>query len=171
VNFKEHLIVAEVINSVNNPEGNSAWKTRDRYERELVLLGWDLANEQKQESHPSITAIEAIMGRNHYLMQELETFYRRNIRAAEPQNELPEELEDEHIDTALPNIEAEFWQDQYEYIQRRYMDLEERYISSLPSNRLVREEERASKRRRISENNIPDPEGQGSLSANEEAAS
>ena len=108
-NFKEHLIIAEAINCVNNPEGNSAWKTRNRYERELILLGWDLANEQGRPSL-SISTVEVVMGCNHYLMQELETLYRRNIRAAKFYNELLKELKGERVDAALPNNKAEFWQ-------------------------------------------------------------
>jgi hypothetical protein len=72
----------------------------------------------------------------HYLATQVENLQCTSHQAAIRIKELLEELESEQFDMSLRAGEANFWQDQYEYIHKKYSELEERMIHNL-SNPLV----------------------------------
>jgi len=55
MNFKEHLLVAGAVDTVN-PSESSVWKIRDNYEEDLIRLGWGLAHEGGRIPQSSETA-------------------------------------------------------------------------------------------------------------------
>ena len=131
--YKEHLFIAEAMRDVNKDHtDDSAWTMRDQYEQKLIRLGWDLAHEGGRLPEPEVNAIKALEQRNHQLQIQLEGWCNTSHCAARERIELIEELECERLDASLRGGEADFWQSQYEYIQKEYFKLEEKLIGIQP---------------------------------------
>ncbi len=132
--FKEHLIIAgAVAETCRNTTNSSAWDIHDKYEQDLISLGWDLAHEGGRLPTPVTNAIGAAEKRAHRLDLQLRILKQLNDRASTQYNETLQELEDSRLDLSLCGWEAEFWQHQYEYLQGRYRVLEERVLERQPS--------------------------------------
>jgi hypothetical protein len=123
--FKEHLLITEVCERANS----SAWNVRDNYEQDLIHLGWAFAHEEQQvPAHssgtmnlPSPTALNReLESRNHQLNTQLQALRRAHDHAVMRCNEVTEALEMERLNTDLRAGDADFWQEQYEYAQKRY---------------------------------------------------
>ena len=128
--FKEHVIVSEALRDTAK---SSAWDVRDKYEQDLIRLGWDMAHEGGRLPQPVTDAVGAVEQRVHRLNLQLGILKKLNERASEQYNEILQELEDDRLDLSLRGWEAEFWHDQYKYLQERYKVLEERVLERQPS--------------------------------------
>ena len=95
-NFKEHLLVAGAVDTVN-PSESSAWKIRDNYEEDLIRLGWGLAHEGGRVSQSSeFDALSALHQRNHQLDHQLQLLRVQHEHTVQRNNELVQELENVH---------------------------------------------------------------------------
>jgi hypothetical protein len=128
--YKQHVMVAE---AVYHPSESAAWNIHKRYERDLIQTGWDIARENGRISPEGINANELLRQQKHYLATQVESLQRTSHQAAIKIKELSEELESEQFDMSLCAGDANFWQDQYEYIHKKYSELEEQMIRNLPN--------------------------------------
>jgi len=134
--FKEHLIVAEAISRLDEPDSSSAWKVRDKYEQELIRLGWDLAHEGRSDPQNDANTIEVLARQNYQLTLRVEILRHENARAVAKHKDLLEELDCERLDASLRGGEVDLWHREYEGAHRRCLQLEERLIANhidLPS--------------------------------------
>jgi hypothetical protein len=126
--YKEHCLVAEAL---ADEQESSAWKNHDRYKRDLIHLGWTLAHEGGTIPPPEANLLtlsafnEALQCHSHQLTSQLEAVHRLNT-------ELTKELKCERLDISLRASEADFWQDQHQYLQERYQELEGWLLDSQP---------------------------------------
>jgi len=130
-NYKKHLLVAEAIDRLEDSEDSSAWKVRNKYEQELIRLGWDLAHEGGHVPQDA-SAVEALARRNHQLTIQLGAVRNYNAYASREYKRLVDEPECARLDAELRDSEADRWQDQYRDLQRRYKELEERLMGNQP---------------------------------------
>jgi len=105
-NYKKHLLVAEAINRLESSEDSSAWKVCDKYEQELIRLGWDLAHEGGHVLQDA-SAVEALACRNHQLTIQLGAVRNYNAYASREYKRLVDELECAHLDAELCDSEAD----------------------------------------------------------------
>jgi hypothetical protein len=124
--FKEHCLVVE---APRDDEESSAWKTRDKYEQDLIHLGWTLAHEGGQvppnkANLMMLSALnEALECQNCQMAFQLEAVHQVN-------NQLNEELKCEHFDSSLQADKADFWLDEVKDLQERYRILEDQLFNS-----------------------------------------
>jgi hypothetical protein len=132
--YKEHIIVAGVL---GNSKSSLAWETRNKYEQDMIRLGWTMAHEGKNVPHNEATAAtlgaynEALEQQNHRLTQQVEALRRLNTQITAQSNELREDLECECLDASLRAGEAALWLDEYWHIQKKYAELENRQLNCL----------------------------------------
>ena len=99
VNFKEHLLVAGAVDTVN-PLESSAWKIQDNYKENLICLGWGLAHKGGRIPQSSeMAALLALHQRNHHLNHQLQMLHTQNEHTIQWSNELMQELEIAHTST------------------------------------------------------------------------
>ena len=125
--YKEHLIVAEVINKETI---SSAWKIGDQYEQKLVRLGWDLAHEGGQLSPTTFNAVAALEIRNHQLELQLAALHRASRVAAIRNKELMEALEHERLDTSLREGEVDFLEEECKYLKMKCTELKDQLMNN-----------------------------------------
>jgi len=131
VNYKKHLLVAEAIDRLESSEDSSAWKVRNKYEQELICLGWDLTHKGGHVPQDAST-VEALAHWNHQLTIQLGAARNYNAYASGEYKRLVDELECVRLNTELRDSEADCWQGQYRDLQRRYKELEERLMGNQP---------------------------------------
>jgi hypothetical protein len=113
---KEHCLVAEAL---GNKQESSAWKNCNCYKQDLINLGWTLAHEGGIVPPPkanflTLSAFNKVLQCcSHQLTSQLEAIHQLNT-------ELTKELECECLNISLRAGKANFWQDQYQYLQERY---------------------------------------------------
>ena len=121
-----------MVGALRQHEESTAWKTRDSFERDLVHLGWTLA--QERGGVPGIRTLnslnEDLEQQNHELTRQLEAVRRAKDHATARCNEISEALECERLDVSLRAGEADFWLDQYQQLQERCRSLEDQLISN-----------------------------------------
>ena len=110
INFKEHLLVAGAVDTVN-PSESSAWKIQDNYKEDLIHLGWGLAYKGGRVPQSSkMAALLALHQRNHHLNHQLQMLCTQNEHTVQWNNELMQELKLVHASTQqgehLPQPEA-----------------------------------------------------------------
>jgi hypothetical protein len=127
--FKEHLITAEAL---QDRARSSAWDVRDKFEQNLISLGWDLAHERGRMPRSATEVIAMLEQRIHRLNFQVEGLKAHNSRASDQYNDILQELEGERLDVSIRGWEIEFWQDQYEHLQGRYRALEEQMLGHQP---------------------------------------
>jgi len=160
--YKEHLVIAEAMTKItHDPTYESAWKTHDQYEQKLIRLGWDLAHEGGRLPEPELNAIKALEQRNHQLQIRLDGWCQSNHCAVKERNKLVEELECERLEASLRKGEADFWRDQYDYIQKEYSKLEDKLIESQPGYSPSPKDEDVQMRSTTPELGPTEPCGQG----------
>jgi hypothetical protein len=129
--FKEHLLQVELLES----ETSSAWKVRDRFEQDLVQLGWILAHAEPEMNRDASlrSVVETIERQNHRLTLQLEASRRRSNHSAVKCKTLEEELEFERLDVELRTGEADFLKEQCLRLQKKCKALESQLNNSGPS--------------------------------------
>jgi hypothetical protein len=165
-NHKEHLLVGRVL---GEEQGSSAWKIQERYEADLIQLGWALAVEAGRLGQGAAATIQSLEQRNYYLQTRAECIKRLRDEALEQCEELREELECERLDVELRSGEADFWLRQFKDAQKAYSDLQQ-YVAEnsngIANTSALRDD---GMRSTTSENDHTDrvlrPEGSGSAVA------
>ena len=130
VQYKEHSIIAEALQDTTK---SSAWDVCDRFEQDLIRLGWDLAREGGHLPRMVNEVVGRLEQQIHRLKFHMESLKAHNNRASEQYNKILQELESERLDVSIRGWEIEFWQDQYEHLQERYTALEEQMLGHQPS--------------------------------------
>ena len=106
----------------------TAWKTRDRYEQDLVMLGWTLALED-HPAGPEKDARAALGAKVDMLVLDiqkitlhLEVAQRSRDEASRRNKELQEELEYMQLSASLYEGEAELWKEQHDLLKAQLID-------------------------------------------------
>jgi hypothetical protein len=136
-NQKEHVLVGQML---REERGSSAWKTQERFEKDLIQIGWTLAIEAGRSGQGAAAAIESLEQRNYYLQTHAECMTRLRDKAIEQCEELREELACERLDVELRGGEADFWLRQFDDAQKAHSDLQQYLIDNCicmtPTSRL-----------------------------------
>jgi hypothetical protein len=126
--YKEHLTVA---GALREEQRSLAWETRDKFERDLIHLGWILAQEggripPGEANLLTLRALNASLEQQiHELTRQIEAVRRVSDHATARCNELSEALECERLDVSLRAGEADFWLEEYQHLQGKYRSLED----------------------------------------------
>ena len=121
--YKVHVITAGMLETET-----IAWKTRDRYEQDLVTLGWTLALEDhpggpEKDARAALGAkVDALVLDNQKLRLLLEATQRSRGEATRKNKELQEELEYAQLSTYLYEGEAELWKEQHDLLKAQLVD-------------------------------------------------
>ena len=154
--YKEHCIIAEAL---AQDTGTVAWKNRDKFERDLVCLGWTLALKASPGHSEQATRMalgkyidalerrnqeltlrnEALHRTNNRLLEQVKGYQKLNDDAFEQCKELQQELECSQLESSLRGGEANLWLSQYKFIEEQYTELKaqsmcKRIQSSLPKD-------------------------------------
>ncbi len=141
--FKEHLLQVELFES----DTSSAWKMHDKYEQDLIQLGWTLAYEDDEpftegKHELSLHKLNEIFeGHNHQLIMQLEASCRQSNSTMAQCKELIEALENEHLNVLLCAGEVDYFQRQYKLLQGKLNALEGWLIDSGPSKQLSKDKD------------------------------
>jgi hypothetical protein len=137
-NHREHLLMGQVL---GEEQGSSAWRIQERYEEDLIQIGWALAIEAGRSGQGAAAAIETLEQRVYYLQTHAECMRRLRDEALERCKELREELACERLDVELRGGEADFWLRQFKDAHDAYADLQQyvvensNYIATTPTTR------------------------------------
>jgi Aspartyl protease/Zinc knuckle len=122
--FKEHTVITQAIEGDNS----IAWKVRDKFERDLVSLGWTMAfTEDRGRPINALSALNnALEEKVHRLTIEVDTLRLAKDRAITKRKDLEEALELERLDLDLRYTEFDLLQSQCRQIARYCTELENR---------------------------------------------
>lgn len=148
--FKEHAVMAKAL------KGNEsfAWKTRDKFEKDLISLGWTMAllDAQRSSGNPpglhinTIQDLNASLERdNHRLQMTTEMVHQINSDALKKCRRLEGVIEEDHLELDMRRIKADLIQSQLTQVAQYCADLEgvvdptqiERLINESNDNRIA----------------------------------
>ena len=121
--YKAHVIAADMHESIT-----TAWKTRDRYEQDLVTLGWTLALEDhpagpEKDARAALGAkIDILVLDIQKITLHLEAAQRSRDEASRRNKELQEELEYAQLSASLYEGEADLWKEQHDLLKAQLVD-------------------------------------------------
>jgi hypothetical protein len=110
--FKEHIAIAKAI------EDNDlyAWKAHNKYEQDLVSLGWIIALTEAQGPESQLHTLHVLNvdleRKNHHLTMEVEALCQVNKYSLIKCRQLKETLELNHLNLELRGREINLWQSQ-----------------------------------------------------------
>jgi Aspartyl protease/Zinc knuckle len=130
--FKEHTIITKAIKG----ENSIAWTARDKFERDLISLGWTMAlTESRGRPINALSALnDALETKNHHLSIEVESLRLTGKRAIAKCKDLEETLSLDCLDLDLRCGEIDLLQSHCRQIARYCTELEHR-LSLAPSTR------------------------------------
>ena len=118
--FKRHLIVEESRVLVG-ASTSSAWAVRDKYEQELIRIGWDLAHGGGRVPQPEARTSERRVHQLDLLVDNL----RRMLRMEEERSrKLADDFARAEVDAFISGKEAKLWCDDYAVLHGQYKALE-----------------------------------------------
>jgi hypothetical protein len=127
--FKRHLIVEESCVLVG-ASTSSTWSVQDKYEQELIQIGWDLAHDEGHVPQPEARASERRIHSLDLLVDNL----RRILRMEEERNrKLADNLAHIEVDAFISGKEATSWCDDYAVLHGQYKALEALLRGSMPT--------------------------------------
>ena len=123
VDYKAHVIAAGM-----HETETIAWKTRDRYEQDLVTLGWTLALEDhpagpEKDARAALGAkVDTLVLDIQKLTFHLEAAQQSHDKASRRNKELQEELKYTQWSASLYKGEAELWKEQHDLLKAQLVD-------------------------------------------------